>query len=70
MNPTWCRYFLHSLQGQLDEVHFFTFYLKSPYGTDSLISCGTKLKIFDHKRRYIKYLGGGAGGFYKFFRRP
>ena len=35
--------------GQLDEVNFFIFYLKSPSGTDCLISCDTKLQIFGPK---------------------
>ena len=46
MNPTWCKYFLYSLQGRLDEVHFLAFGLKLPSDTECLISCGTKLQIF------------------------
>ena len=49
MNPTRSKYFLHSLQGQLDGVCFLIFDLRSPNDTDCLISCGTKLQIFRPK---------------------
>ena len=46
---TWCKYFLHSLQGQLDGVHFLIFNLKSPSGSDCFISSGIKFQIFGPK---------------------
>ena len=49
MNPTWCKYFLHSLQGQVDGIHFLIFDLKSSSDTDRLIWCGNKSHIFGPK---------------------
>ena len=49
MNHIWCKYFLNSLQGQLDEVHFLILDLKSPSDADCLISRGVKLQIFGPK---------------------
>ena len=49
MNPTWCKYFLHTLQGQSEGVNFLIFDLKSPIDTECIIFCGTKdtkLQIF------------------------
>ena len=44
--PSLCKYFFHSLVGQLDGVNFFNFDLKSPNDTDYLTACGNKLHIF------------------------
>ena len=49
MNSTSCKYFLHSLQEQVDGVNFLIFGLKSPSDTDCFISCGIKLQIFGPK---------------------
>ena len=39
----------HTLQGQLEGVHFFIFDIRSPSDTDCLISFGTKIQIFASK---------------------
>ena len=49
INPIWCKFYLHSLQGQLDWVYFFIFDLKSCRDTDCHIFCDNKLQIFGLK---------------------
>ena len=46
INPTSCKYYLHRLYGQLDEVQFLIFDLL----------CGTKIEIFGRKSDRVSVL--------------